>query len=333
MHFSSIGALCIPLAADAQLLGGSIGNLLNSLAPAPKDDLRFKNFHPPGSGDVRSPCPGLNALANHNFIPHDGKNNTIPVLLKGLAEGLNMGADFTVAVGGAGLLSSNDPLSGGFDLNDLDEHSFPIEHDASLSRQDFYFGDDHSFYAPNWNSVVSQFHGSKTDLKTAAKAKYSRVQDSEKRNPTFTYGIREFIFSYGETAIYLQTMNRPSANGVAEVDYVDVLFREERLPYKEGWRVSPEPITLASLGEQVFELYSVSPEPAPEGAQVTKDSLKDAIIAVSVLFYRSLWSWLNETYADTTTGDWICEVLLRIDGRHLQRCWPLLNDTRSVDDM
>lgn len=29
-------------------------------------------FVPPGSSDQRGPCPGLNALANHNYIPHNG---------------------------------------------------------------------------------------------------------------------------------------------------------------------------------------------------------------------------------------------------------------------
>ena len=70
---------------------------------------------------VRSPCPGLNTLANHGFIPHDGKNMTIPVLLAGLAAGMNMGDDFTTAIGAAGILSSPNPAGGAFDLNDLDE--------------------------------------------------------------------------------------------------------------------------------------------------------------------------------------------------------------------
>lgn len=52
---------------------------------------------------------------------------TIPHLLQGLSAGLNMGPDFTVAVGGAGLLASPDPLAGSFDLNQLDKHNFPIE--------------------------------------------------------------------------------------------------------------------------------------------------------------------------------------------------------------
>lgn len=29
-------------------------------------------FVPPGPGDIRGPCPGLNSLANHNYLPHNG---------------------------------------------------------------------------------------------------------------------------------------------------------------------------------------------------------------------------------------------------------------------
>jgi len=29
-------------------------------------------FVPPGPTDQRGPCPGLNAMANHNYMPHNG---------------------------------------------------------------------------------------------------------------------------------------------------------------------------------------------------------------------------------------------------------------------
>ena len=29
-------------------------------------------FVPPGKNDLRGPCPGLNAMANHNYLPHNG---------------------------------------------------------------------------------------------------------------------------------------------------------------------------------------------------------------------------------------------------------------------
>jgi len=231
----------------------------------------------PGPGDVRSPCPGLNALANHGFLPHNGKGMTQAVLQKGLSKGLNMGADFTAAIGGAALLSSPNPLAGSFDLNDLDEHNFPIEHDSSLSRQDVYFGNDYTFYQPNFNTVLSFFRGqADTSLQTAANAKFARYNDSLTRNPTFTYGIREFVLSWGETALYLQGMSDPYS-GVARVDFVKYLFENESLPYDLGWRPSAQPITLMTLGQMVLELFADSPEKLPQGLYLTANSYKDVL--------------------------------------------------------
>ncbi|KAK4493832.1 hypothetical protein PRZ48_015017 [Zasmidium cellare] len=271
-RITAVGSLLVA-SASAQLL--NIPALLGSLGPAPEGDPRFTTWTAPGPNDVRSPCPGLNTLANHGFIHHDGRNMTLPHLLTGLAEGLNMGADFTVLIGGAGLLSSPDPLGGAFDLNDLDQHNFPIEHDASLSRQDAYFGDDHDFYDPYWQDVLSYFQNGMTALKPAAEAIANRTKDSEAINPTFTYGFREFVFRYGETAIYLQAMGGSDADGVTRVDWVRSLFEQERLPYSLGWRPRKEPITIPSLGQMVFELFTVSPEAVPEGEKIFADSYKD----------------------------------------------------------
>ncbi|EMC98499.1 hypothetical protein BAUCODRAFT_428193 [Baudoinia panamericana UAMH 10762] len=278
---SSLTTLAYALLANAVNGQLDIGSLLSGLGPAPADDPRWTDFHPPGTGDVRSPCPGLNALANHGFIHHDGKNMTLPHLIEGLAAGMNMGADFTVAISGAGLLSSPDPFAGAFDLNDLDMHNFPIEHDASLSRQDAYFGNDYSFYNDNWQQVLNFYDGkTTTDVPTASRAKYARVNDSMTINPTFTYGTREAIFSYGETALYIQSMSDP-ASGMAQIDYVRSLFEQEKLPFELGWRPSAAPITLQSLGNMVFELFLANPQNVPEGLTITANSYKDAFEAVA----------------------------------------------------
>nr|POE51549.1 putative sterigmatocystin biosynthesis peroxidase stcc [Quercus suber] len=261
--------------AAAQL---DITSLLDNLGPAPASDPRFTNWIAPGPNDLRSPCPGLNALANHGFIHHDGRNMTLPHLITGLAEGMSMGVDFTVLIGAAGLLSSPNPLGGSFTLSDIDQHNFFIEHDASLSRQDAYFGNDYSFYNPYWQNVLSFFDGydGKTALLPAAESIANRTQDSLAKNPTFTYGFREFLFRYGETAIYLQAMGGDDATGVTRLDWVRMLFEQEKLPVELGWRPRKEPITIPSLGEMVFNLFSVSPEKVPEGQRITKDSYKDA---------------------------------------------------------
>jgi len=151
----------------------------------------------------------------------------------------------------------------------LDQHNFPIEHDASLSRQDAYFGNDYSFSQSAWDQVLAHYTGAKTtNISSASMAKYSRVQDSKARDPTFTYGLREFILSYGETSLYLQTMSDPYS-GVARVDFVREFFEKERLPVDLGWKPSAQQVNLMTLGNMIVELYLANPQAVPEGAAMT----------------------------------------------------------------
>ncbi len=135
----------------------------------------FTIWTPPGPSDLRSPCPGLNALANHNFIPHDGRGMTLPILIKGLKDGLNVGADFSTVIGTAGLLSvPGNLLADRFTLEDIRKHNFPIEHDASLSRADFYLdgGDNWMFNQSIFDEVLAYYDGmTETSIPVAAAAK------------------------------------------------------------------------------------------------------------------------------------------------------------------
>lgn len=159
-------------------------------------------------------------------------------------------------------------------------HNFPIEHDASISRQDAALGNNQPFYDPNWQQYITFFNGKTvTDVTTASKAKFARYNDSLTKNPNFTYGIREAILSYGENALYLQAMSDP-VSGNAKIEYVRSFFEKEQLPYDLGWRPSKAPITLLSLGSMVTQLYANSPQPIPEGAKILADSYKDLLVAV-----------------------------------------------------
>ena len=40
----------------------------------------------PGAGDQRGPCPGLNALANHGYLPHSGVAD-IPTIISAVNTG------------------------------------------------------------------------------------------------------------------------------------------------------------------------------------------------------------------------------------------------------
>lgn len=89
---------------------------------------------------------------------------------------MNVGPDFATVIGGAGLLSvPSNPLATSFNLDDLREHNFPIEHDASLSRGDYYVneGDNYSFDQGIWDTVLGFYRGlNETSIEVASRAKY-----------------------------------------------------------------------------------------------------------------------------------------------------------------
>ena len=166
----------------------------------------------------------MNSLANHDILPHDGKGVTIPILTKALQEGLNVATDFSVLIGGAGIMSADNPLGLSFDLDDLSKHEQIIEHDGSLTRGDAYFGDNHSFNDTIWQTVFAYFKDAETvDFATAAEARYNRILVASERNPDFTYSAKDIILSYGETALYLSVLGDP-VTGHPPVEWVKIFF-------------------------------------------------------------------------------------------------------------
>lgn len=65
-------------------------------------------------------------------------------------------------------------------------------------------------------------------------------------------------------------------SGVARVDFINMLFEQEMLPYSLGWQPSTSPITLLTLGQMIVELTAANGADAvPEGVEITVDSYKD----------------------------------------------------------
>ena len=237
----------------------------------------------PSGSAVRSPCPGLNSLANHGFINRDGKKLTIPALIKGFKDGLNVGADFTTAIGLMGLQSAPNPLSSTFDLDNLDQHNFPNEHDGSQSRRDAYFGDDHTFNQDTFNQVLAYYEGmEETSIPVASKARYNRIETARSEDPEFIYGVRQLVLSTGETALYLSTMGDPTT-GVAPVKYVKSLFEKERLPYELGWTPPTGETNLPSLGAMIAKLELANPSVLAEGLSLGEGSLRDVLQLINPL--------------------------------------------------
>ncbi|TFK48241.1 Cloroperoxidase [Heliocybe sulcata] len=135
-------------------------------------------FIPPSASDSRAPCPALNTLANHGYLPRDGKNITPGQLVSALksAYGTTTPLAWVLTYGGYFLLRNPPPPTSlphpslsslspsslshfmhiakslptmhkvlePFDLADLALHNH-IEHDASLAHSN---AAPHDLYAP-----------------------------------------------------------------------------------------------------------------------------------------------------------------------------------------
>lgn len=211
--------------------------LLSLAAYGSQLPLKGHEWHPPVPGDSesspslqwisplrdwltlptgRSPCPGLNVMANHGFLPRSGKDIDLTAVRNGVSQAYNFApttfdSAFEQAI--AFKLSTTGNAST-FNLEDLKKHD-AIEFDGSLSRNDAYFGDDNSFNHAIWWTTALRLRlydyglfGKDTHVtvETAARARAARVRDAMAFNPDFNASIAEMSGSPGTTALYLTTL-------------------------------------------------------------------------------------------------------------------------------
>ncbi|KAG5987184.1 hypothetical protein E4U43_005192 [Claviceps pusilla] len=127
-------------------------------------------YQDPGPNDIRGPCPGLNAAANHNYIPRDGIA-TLASINKGLWEAYGLDQTATQFLHVIATVLDGDPLSQkwsiGYASHDVAALGLPgekllgvptglcgnghlkLEGDASLTRGDFL--------APDMNSNCASY--------------------------------------------------------------------------------------------------------------------------------------------------------------------------------
>ncbi|PVH95129.1 Cloroperoxidase [Periconia macrospinosa] len=249
---------------------------ISSVASASR---HYPHWTPPSTGDVRSPCPLLNSLANHNIIPHNGKNLTVPMLVKALNETVNLSPEIATFTATSALSLAPDPSLGHFQLNDLDKHN-AIEHDASLSRVDFHFVGKEGvakFNYPTFKRWFAHFGGQEfIDIETAAKARFAMVQHSRDTNPEFTYAEVQRLASYVETTLYFKAM--VDKWGRTRKEFVRVLFEQERLPFAEGWRRPRDQFDGFVQTDTVLRLALATPEKTGWSGESVQQKLRESSI-------------------------------------------------------
>ncbi|KAL5047033.1 hypothetical protein BDW71DRAFT_214194 [Aspergillus fruticulosus] len=209
--------------------------------------------HPPvpwqtaGPSDVRGPCPMLNTLANHGYLPHDGKNISLQRTIDALGTALNIDKELAQFLYEEAMTTNPDANATTFSLSDLNRHNI-LEHDASLSRQDYYFGNDHVFNQTIFDETRSYWTEAFIDVSAAALARQARVNTSNATNPTFTLSTTGLEFGYGESAAYIIVLGNKTT-GLVDKSWVEYLFENERLPSELGWKKAQEAISTSDLDE------------------------------------------------------------------------------------
>ncbi|RYP04699.1 hypothetical protein DL765_010098 [Monosporascus sp. GIB2] len=200
----------------------------------------------PRAGDVRSPCPMLNVLANHGYLPRDGKNISRTICRDGMLKGLNIGNSFADLMFDPALLTNPHPDQDTFDLDMLNRHGI-LEHDGSLTRADAYWDNTQVFNETIYDQTLSVLgQGVNVTLETAAAARLLRVETSAATNPTFYLNATNEAISLGETAAYLLALGDP-VTGEAPLDRVRMMFEQEMLPWSLGWNASGRVTTAEDL--------------------------------------------------------------------------------------
>ncbi|KAH7067296.1 Chloroperoxidase [Paraphoma chrysanthemicola] len=238
----------------------------------PKDNnkdcgLVLKHFawKAPGPNDLRSPCPVMNTLANHDFVPRSGRNITRDPFVAACGEALNISPEFANGIFTSGVPSNPIPNATFFDLNMLDNTTGFIEHDGSLSRADVFFDKDNDFSPKVFDNFISYFNESATvDIALLANARARHAFDMSLANPTFVITNASIPVILGENAMLLSIFsnNTPLVNPVARRDWIEYFFRNERLPVELGW--SPVKIPIGEfVGVVIDELIAQTPADVP----------------------------------------------------------------------
>ncbi|KAL6819006.1 Cloroperoxidase [Trichoderma camerunense] len=195
-------------------------------------DPKFNEWQPAGPDDSRGPCPGLNSLANHGFLPHSGKNITIIDLLRGAYLGLGVSPEISIVVGAAELIKSYRLAA--FDLHELSNHGF-IDHDCSLSRADIGDGNNNDFNETIW-SVPLEVLMNYTFITPEAigAARSARDLFDIAHNPNQQCGARSIAIGALENGLLIQSLG-----GKPELEWVRSIFEQQRIPTNLGFRSKP----------------------------------------------------------------------------------------------
>lgn len=185
------------------------------------------SFVPPSATDSRSPCPALNALANHSILPHDGRGITAYQLIGAIRQHYAISLPLATFLSVVGTFICGRHFK--IDLEDLALHNH-IEHDASLTRANARPDGQYAPVTVDKELLQNLLDASKnSDFLTFE----DLVRVRAARDQTLQSPLSKFhgAISRGEIALTIQTLGNDE--GRISKQFIQEWFGDERLPV--GW--------------------------------------------------------------------------------------------------
>ncbi|KAG9314990.1 heme-thiolate peroxidase [Chiua virens] len=232
-------------------------------------------FVPDRPGDIRGPCPGLNTLASHGYLPHNGVA-TPAQIITAVQEGFNMAYDVATFLTYAAFVVDGNQLTNLMSIGANTTADFELtpglnihgnfEGDASTTREDFYFGNNWSFNETLFDQLVDAANlvgDGYITVESAILQKAQRINNSIATNPTFWFESPRFLTAYAETTFPLAFfVNNQTANMTLNLAVDDARSFFDYHKYPDGFwrRQSPyTPSDFYTLYNEAFEAIHVYP--------------------------------------------------------------------------
>ncbi|PPQ67339.1 hypothetical protein CVT26_007260 [Gymnopilus dilepis] len=206
-------------------------------------------WKPLKSGDIRGPCPGLNTLASHGWLPRDGIASPAEIV-EAVQEGFNMDNGLALfvtyaahlvdgnlitdklSIGGKTKLTGPDPPAPAI-VGGLNTHAV-FEGDTSMTRADFFFGDNHDFNETLFDEMTkfaNKFGAGKYNLTVAGEFRWQRIQDSIATNPTMSFVSPRYFTAYAESVFPLNFfIDGRQTDGQLDMTVARGFFQNSKMP-------------------------------------------------------------------------------------------------------
>ncbi|WPG98725.1 Cloroperoxidase [Acrodontium crateriforme] len=229
----------------------------------------------PGPGDIRGPCAGLNAAANHGYLPRNGIA-TAETINTGLREAFNLALDATLVLQTATMFFDGDPVSGRWSIGYHSDQTQSLgaignllgnetgicgyghlktEGDASITRGDWLAPEDNSNcksypkFAQELLDLAKARTGGNITPQVLAEHQYNRKLHSIATNPNyFSPAYAGVAFTFGAHMFAFQLLANHSAEdprGILTPEVFESMFGYTRdangdLVYTYGYERIPD---------------------------------------------------------------------------------------------